>query len=327
METHVQKLTGITKLVIKYLKPDLYKKYKRVINEFRGRPIRQKERAAAAKLQPDYIFNERTPAIVHPLLDHQYTASVSFHHSGNCGDIIYSLPTVKELARNGKARMLLNINQAAKYENFHPLGNVMLNKTMADMLAPLLLHQPYIESCEIYEQGDFDYNLDTFRSYTFLLDRGSIARWYFHVFAISAPLYKPWLTAPVNADAKDAIIIARSHRYRNPHISYDFLSRYPKLLFIGVREEYDDMKLMIPSLVWRPVKDFLEMASLLNGCRLFIGNQSFPFSIAEGLKVNRLLEIYFRIPNVIPEGPGANDFIYQPQFEASVKRLYETPFS
>ena len=63
------------------------------------------------------------------------------------------------------------------------------------------------------------------------------------------------------------------------------------------------------------------MATIINSCRLFIGNQSFPFSVAEGLKANRLLEVYPKAPNVIVEGAGANDFIYQPQFEYAVERL------
>jgi hypothetical protein len=63
------------------------------------------------------------------------------------------------------------------------------------------------------------------------------------------------------------------------------------------------------------------MATLINSCKLFIGNQSFPFSIAEGLKVNRLLEVYHLSPNVIVEGKGAQDFLYQPQFEKTVEQL------
>ncbi len=104
-----------------------------------------------------------------------------------------------------------------------------------------------------------------------------------------------------------------------------FFKKYPKLLFLGVPEEYDDMKSMLPALEHRPVEDFLEMASLIKSCRLFIGNQSFPFSIAEGLKANRLLEVYYKAPNVIPEGPGAYDFMFQPQFEALAEQLYNDP--
>ncbi|MEJ7610689.1 MAG: hypothetical protein WKF88_05855 [Ferruginibacter sp.] len=323
----IKKLRGVKKLCIKYFNPPLYKKYKYLLNEFKERPRRAAVRLREATEKPEYIFRQKTPLIQHPSLEHPVRPVTSFMHSGNSGDIMYSLPAVFKLAGEGKVKLYLNIGRQVSYENYHPLGNVTLNLKMAEMLIPLLLHQPQIESCSIYNKEHMDYDLDLFRDYSFLIDRGSMSRWYFHVYAISAPLYKPWLKAPEIRGLEDAIVIARSHRYRNPFIDYSFLSKYSRLIFIGVKEEYDDMKKTLPLLEWRPVQDFLEMATIINSSRLFIGNQSFPFSIAESLKVNRLLEIYFRIPNVIPEGPGANDFMYQPQFEASVQRLYNSPFS
>jgi ADP-heptose:LPS heptosyltransferase len=79
---------------------------------------------------------------------------------------------------------------------------------------------------------------------------------------------------------------------------------------------------MIPQLEYRGVSNFLEMASVIKGSMFFIGNQSFPFSIAEGLKKRRLLEVYHRSPNVIVEGAEGYDFVYQPQFEKIVSDLY-----
>ena len=98
---------------------------------------------------------------------------------------------------------------------------------------------------------------------------------------------------------------------------------FRNIKFIGIEEEYEDMRQVLPDLQFKPVKDFLEMATIINSCKLFIGNQSFPFAIAEALKATRLLELYYKVPNVIVEGPGGNDFMYQPQFEYAVKRLYE----
>jgi hypothetical protein len=134
-------------------------------------------------------------------------------------------------------------------------------------------------------------------------------------------LSEPWLIAPKDSTMYSAIVIARSHRYRNPHINYNFLQKYSNVFFVGVEEEFLDMKSSLPNLKYKPVNDFLEMATLINSCKLFIGNQSFPFSIAEGLKVNRLLEVYYKSPNVIVEGKGAHDFLYQPQFEKTVEHL------
>ena len=133
----------------------------------------------------------------------------------------------------------------------------------------------------------------------------------------------PWLQAEPDKSWNDHIVIARSQRYNAPAISYSFLEKYKKKIFVGVEQEWKEMKKMLPDIEFFTVNDFLQLASIIAGSKLFIGNQSFPFSLAEGLKVNRLLEVYHQCPNVNVEGKGANDFCYQAQFEKMVKQLYE----
>jgi hypothetical protein len=307
----LKKLTILQKWYLKYTNKTQYKKYKIAI---------QQESFSSTK--SDEYFAMLSANITHPSLENNNRNPTTFLHSGNCGDIIYALPTILTLKKNGKASIFLNTSPKKVHEVYHTSDYVSFNDEMAKMLIPLLLFQPEIVNCEIFNGQNIDYDLDIFRSYTFFQDRGSISRWYFYIFGISAPLYNPWLVAPKDISVSDCIIIARSKRYRNPLIDYSFLKKYPNLIFIGIEEEYDDIKLIIPSIKWRKVVNFLEMASLINGCKFFVGNQSFPFSLAEGLKVNRLLEVYYKIPNVIVEGSGANDFMYQPQFESLVESLY-----
>lgn len=297
-----KKLSSLQKWYLKYTNRPAYNAYK-------------------LRLREDEFY-EHASTFQHPPLDHPYKEITRFVHSGNAGDIIYSLPAVYELSKKGKAHFYLQVNQPHEQDfHFHPLGAVMLNDKMVEMLKPLLLYQPQIEVAETYTGQPVDYNLDDFRKYKYFLPT-SIIRWYFTVYGISYDTCRPWLTAPKDEQFKNAIVIARSHRYRSPLIDYSFLKNYPNKIFIGVPEEYEDMKTMVPDLAFHPVKDFLEMATIINSCRLFIGNQSFPFSVAEALKVTRLLEVYYKVPNVVVEGKGANDFMYQPQFEYSVKRLY-----
>jgi hypothetical protein len=300
-----KKLNIIHKWFLKYTNRSAYINYK----------------AARKNIKLNQHFYETTKNFNHSLLKHPYKELTVFKHSGNCGDIIYSLPAVWELAKNGKAAFYLQLNQRGRYNNYHPLGNFMLNEKMVEMLRPLLLYQPLCKSCDIYKDNEVDYDLDEFRKLVQLQDRGNIARWYFYVYAVFPSLSDPWLIAPKDPSMKDIILIARSHRYRNPHISYNFLQKYPNIRFVGTEEEFLDMKPSVPNLEYKPVKDFLEMAVLINSCKLFIGNQSFPFAIAEGLKVNRILEVYYQSPNVIVEGIGAHDFLYQPQFEKTVETL------
>jgi hypothetical protein len=245
-----------------------------------------------------------------------------FKHSGNAGDIIYSLPTVYALAQNAKAHFHLNINQPGHYgKRPHPLGNLMMNQKMAEMLQPLLAAQKQIHSCAIYDSvTPIDFDLDAIRRYPLLLSRGNITRWYFYIFAVNADLGKPWLHVQPDTSFNDCIVIARSQRYRSPGIDYSFLKNY-KTAFIGVEQEWKEMKEMIPNIEHVPVKNFLEMAQVIAGSKFFIGNQSFPFSIAEGLKVKRLLEVYYLAPNVSVEGSNGYDFCFQPPFEKLVDKL------
>jgi hypothetical protein len=81
------------------------------------------------------------------------------------------------------------------------------------------------------------------------------------------------------------------------------------------------MKKEIPQLEWKPVNDFLEMAQIIAGGKFFIGNQSFPYAIAEAMKVKRILEVCFYCPNVVIHGKDGYDFYFQKNFEQLVEKL------
>lgn len=250
-----------------------------------------------------------------------------FKHSGNSGDVIYALPTMYAISTNKPVHLLLNPNVDAGYGKniYHPLGTVMLNAKVIAMLTPLMDYQSRIQSCATFSNQEVDVDLDLIRAYPLLGGLGNITRWYFYLFAVNADLSIPWLEAPDNNAYKDSIVIARSHRYRNPGIDFSFLKKYPNLVFLGLPEEYADIKKMLPGISHAPVNDFLEMASIIKSCKLFVGNQSFPFAIAEALKVKRVLEVCYYCPNVSVEGINGYDFCYQPQFEKIVERALAIP--
>ncbi len=252
---------------------------------------------------------------------------LNFIHAGNAGDIIYALPVIREIGQITSVPITLYLlldqphNLSPTYT--HPMGNVTLNKKMADMLIPLLSNLEYITSCSLYENQDIDIQLDTFRELGIWQDRGSIIRWHSYTTGIRPKSNFPWLKANKDIDFSQTIVLARSERYRNPHINYSFLSQYQNICFLGVKSEYQDIKKQIPAIKHIIVRDFLHMAEIINGAAFFIGNQSFPFSVAEGLKVPRILETSFEAPNVIPEGENGYDFYIQEHFEWFVKHLYE----
>lgn len=309
-----QKKSLIQKLWLKFINNKGYKEYKAILKEYRK----------AVKINT-YVSNGYALDINKIKEIANKNISVNFVHSGNAGDIIYALPTIKKIHElvQKPVNLFLKLDQPHNLAlNFkHPLGNVMLNQSMAEMLIPLPSSQTYINICEIYSNQRIDIDLDKIRNAGLMLDRGSIARWYGYIFGINADLYKSWLEVKPNLDYSDTIIIARSQRYRSPFVDYSFLNNYPNLVFVGVQAELEEMRLEIPNIQYFKANNFLELAKVIAGCKFFIGNQSFPFSIAEALKVPRILETFFDTPNVIPEGENSYDFYFQEHFESLVKLL------
>ncbi len=241
---------------------------------------------------------------------------VRFMHSGKSGDIIYAIPAMREMNRFGNdIELYLNIIQphSGKVDKH-------FNEKTVEMLLPLLQYQPYLKKAGIFSRQSIDVDMDAFRFIDIPLDRSNLASWYSFAFNVFPDLTKPWLYASKKEEYSNCIALSRSKRYGNPNLSRVFLSGYKDLAFLGTEQEYKSMKAELPSLVWIKVDNFLEMADIINSCKLFIGNQSMPFAIAEALKVQRVLEVSLESPNVIPFGPNGFGCIYQDAFEETVKK-------
>ena len=65
----------------------------------------------------------------------------------------------------------------------------------------------------------------------------------------------------------------------------------------------------------------MELAEIIKSCKLFIGNLSFGYALAEAIKVPRLLESQPDFPLVYPNGENAYDFYFQEHFELLFKKL------
>ena len=94
------------------------------------------------------------------------------------------------------------------------------------------------------------------------------------------------------------------------------------LLCIGLEDEFKNLKKEIDNLEFHDCKDFLEMAEIIKSCKLFIGNSSLGFTLAEGLKVPRLLEASPWNPSQQVHGKNGFDFFFQPHFKNFFKFLY-----
>ena len=252
---------------------------------------------------------------------------LNFLHSGHLGDLINSLPTIKEISKQSKCNLFVNLEKEIDKEDAvdkHPSKKFYLSSKSYDKLIPLLKVQSYLSNVSLYKEQPIDVNLDFFRDLPINFNVDSV-RWYFHLTGINTDLSVPYLTnIGQNDDFKNNIVIMRSLRRQNKDINFNFLEKYENVLFIGLYNEYLDLKKQISNLKFYDCKNFLEMAEIINSSKLFIGNLSFGYTIAEALKKPRLLESFLNFPLVYPNGAEGYEFYFQTHFEKFVKKIIKS---
>jgi hypothetical protein len=202
-----------------------------------------------------------------------------FKHSGKQGDVIYALPALKACR---KSTLFLNTGIGL---GFGP-GE-------ASQLLPLLLRQPYIETAKIWEGEAFDYDLAEFRSLCPL--SMNLADAQLNVIGLSS-LWRdePWLTVSHPPSLGQLVVFARSLAHRGVPGFWEVCYRVAGAgaLFMGSAEEHEEFIRVTGPVEFAQTRNLLEAAELIAGASLFVGNQSCPFAIAEGLKVPVIQETY-----------------------------------
>lgn len=285
--------------------------------------------------------------------------TIPFKFSLLPGDLINCLAGIKTVceAMNHPAHIYLGLNIEWGTTELTGRGRenkVSLTERTMEMLKPLLLSQPYISCVDSYEEifpdkykawvtafksdGSYDHagrwysqhedgiiDLDKVNLFPINAPYGNIFRWPFYIYPdMACDLSKQWISVEPQEEFKSWIVINRTLRSQNETISYKFLREYrSQLLFVGLQEEYDAFQLHsnIYTLPFLKAKDFLELATIIRSCSFFIGNQSLCFSLAEAMKVPRILETCSYLPNVIPCGPDGYDFYFQKNLEFYVEKL------
>ena len=242
---------------------------------------------------------------------------LSFLHYGHLGDVVNSLPVIKELSKTHKCNFYIQAKKplepnARHYKRFGDY--VFLTDANVDKLLPLFMNQPYIHKVDKYTNQEIDIDLNLIREMPIDFNIDSV-RWYSQLTGIHTDLSVPYIFAEPHDVIKNKVTIMRNVRRKNYFTNYKFLKKYENLLFIGLKDEYEDLKKEVPNLEFYDCKDFLEMAQIVKSCKLFLGNLSFGYTIAEGLKVPRLLEASPEFPVVFPVGPNAFDSYHQNYFQ------------
>ena len=209
------------------------------------------------------------------------------------GDIIYSLPTI--MAYGGNAVLYLKFNHLKFFYE-------------------LLKQQPYI--CEIKDKTTIEspfINLDKYRPVSRIKKSQHLVLSHLESQQQenSNWINNPWLFFIEPKYVAD-IIINRTKRYHDKQeIDWNLLKPYEnKCKFIGYEKEWkqfvQEYNLDIP---FFPIANGLELAQIIKGSKLFIGNQSCSFSLAEAMKHPRCLEVYYELNNCQPHGPNGYTYL------------------
>lgn len=206
-----------------------------------------------------------------------------FVHSGHCGDIISSLPTIREL---GGGKLVITNHHLAP-QAWRPMKGEWFGVPSAyETLRPLLISLPYITDVEWQDNPtDFTHDFRDFRR-MYKPSRSLSLAHAMHL-GLARVDMSPWIdvsghqseVAKNKMDGK--ISISRTTRHLTDEFPWaHWLSQY-ECVFIGLQYEREIFEKEFGTKVDHlPTTNFLEVAVAIQSSKLFIGNQSCPCWIA-----------------------------------------------
>lgn len=198
-----------------------------------------------------------------------------YSHTGDIGDIIYSLSLVKY---TGCSHYILCQTRG-------PQRN-MIHSQLYNFIAPLLERQSYIDNV-IFHKDLYPTEMNKFR---YWLRWFNIAESHFYAYkyakeqAVDYIRRYNWIECDKRPVKK--ILISKTGRYCNPSLNFDIIKDCSKddLGFIGTDREYadftDQFKIQSDHI---KVASLLEMAEIINGSEMMICNPSSPCALSQSM--------------------------------------------
>lgn len=202
-----------------------------------------------------------------------------FTHSGDMGDVLFALPTIK--AKGGGTLYLFDTPGKTAHG---------MTQAKADSLRSLLIQQPYIKDVIFCPQGHEDQALNGFRHH--FRPYRNLADMHLATHALGPEhRAKAWLQVEPKQVAP--VVIHRSPRYQNNYMPWRrIVEQYKgKAVMIGSPAEWERFVSQFGHVPYYRTANMLELAQVIAGAKLYCGNQSSPEAVAEGLKQNKILEV------------------------------------
>jgi hypothetical protein len=198
-------------------------------------------------------------------------------HGGSAGDVIYHLAPVRDL---GGGEFYLNVNGPP---------NFRMSRERIESLLTLIRVQPYIMKAGVCE-APVGINLDRWQeNWRHGLNLSDMVSDMLGIPYTSRT--EPWLSIPEKREIAP-VVIHRSTRYHAEDFPWlRVVETYgDDAVFVGEEVEHRDFTARYGRVRYYETHTFLELAQVIAGAILFVGNQSSPAAVAEGLKAKKILE-------------------------------------
>lgn len=247
--------------------------------------------------------------------------------AGDNGDVIFLLCILRDLP-GGPHTLLIEEKDELTATGRTSEGPANLLRIIKDLVES----QPYIKECRLIQSTDAPFwRSGGFRkaglhSRTEPLMEAHLA----HLnqttgIGLKVDHSRPWLVAYASRDSRDRVVINRTARYHNNLFPWKSVVGFygESLLFVGHPHEHAVFCHEFGNVEYRPTENLKEVAELISGSRLFIGNQSCAGAISEGLKHDHIQETSPSIPDCIFQRRNVqhvwNGKCHLPSFGGSMK--------
>lgn len=223
----------------------------------------------------------------------------SFKHSGDLGDIIFSIPTIQAL-KGGVLFLDPDGGINSPYVTWADKNRTKLNAGSITQIIPLLKLQDGIADVKIWTGQQVDYDLDQFRHH---IKYNNICLSHLKAFKANPKFaQKKWLNFPTTRYLKKPYLISRSVRY---HANYSFWEEtLPKIssesLFVGFKKDHEIFEYTFGHKVeYYETPSIMDLTETINSCKKIYCNLGLPHAIAEGLHKDLVCEMYRVYPTAV----------------------------
>lgn len=232
---------------------------------------------------------------------------MTYRSAGDLGDTVMQCCAIKAL---GGGTLCLHAERWTREP---------MTEAKVESLRSLLITQPYIEDVRWLRTGEVaDVNLNDFRAAYFRDFRSpnfpkqrNLCEWILRTHGCDpAEQNKQWLNVVPNPVAR--VVINRTgpgrqatHVYQNGRFPWRrIVEEYMgNIAFVGTPVEHEYFVRHFGRVPRLPTTNLLDLARVIAGAELFIGNQSCAYAIAEGLKRSAILEVCPWLPNCLFHRP------------------------